>query len=76
MARAARTAGDVEALHGELPEVVAGVVEAVLQHGIVGQLLEHAHCLLLKPRLVERCKQQQHSTALWVSCSSTRTACS
>ena len=67
MAPDARTAGDVEALHGELPEVVASVVEAILQHGIVGELLEHAHRLLLKPRLVERCKQQPSPVTLNLS---------
>ena len=43
----ALTASDVAALHGQLPEVVAGVVKAILDHRVVSQLFEDSHRLLL-----------------------------
>ena len=52
------TCGYVQALHGQLPVVVAGVVEAALADGVVRQLLEDPHRLVLQTRLVECCNTQ------------------
>ena len=50
-----QTGGEFEALHGEFPVVVAGVVESTLNHSILSQLFQHPHRLVLHARLVERC---------------------
>jgi len=50
-----QTGGEFEALHGEFPVVVAGVVESILNHSILSQLFQHPHRLVLHARLVERC---------------------
>lgn len=48
----------IEALHGQLPVIIGGVVESVLHHGIVRELLQHPDRLPLPPGLVERCRAQ------------------
>lgn len=50
------TSCDIQTLHGELPEVIAGVVEPTLYHGIVSKLFQHLYCLPLKSSLMECCQ--------------------
>lgn len=47
------TSGDVQALHGQHPVVVARIVEPVLHHGIVGKLLQDFDGFVLPPGFVE-----------------------
>lgn len=52
------TSSDVQALHGQHPVVVGGVIEATLHHRIVGQLLQDFHGLILPPSLVKRWQEE------------------
>lgn len=47
------TSGDVQALHGQHPVVVARVVEPVLHHSILGELLQDFDGFVLPSGFVE-----------------------
>lgn len=46
----------IEALHGEHPVIIGGVIKPALDHSVVRELLQHPDRLALPPGLVERCR--------------------
>lgn len=59
------TSGDVQTLHRQHPVVVAGVTEAVLHHGVVGELFGDFHGVVLSPGLVKRSKSEKNVLNTW-----------